>query len=522
MSASDDAGLMALQRLAETYHCTASANIDPAWLDPTLLNGLPVDYLRSGPVLPVRVDGEVRVCTPDPGIEVKFPELSTHLGGDLEPLLVPAEVIRKAIAQAFASAGAPEEVATEASPISEAVGVEVPKEDAGREDLLRRSEHSPVASRVNRILLEGLREGASDIHLEPVEGRLRVRFRLDGVLVPRDTVPAGQEDALVSRIKVMSRLDIAERRLPQDGNAKVRVGDREVDIRVSTLPVSDGERVVLRLLGRENTRFSLADLGMPPGLLAGFRKTLRVPHGVIWVTGPTGSGKTTTLYAALQELDTERQNILTIEDPVEYQLPGIGQVGVKPRIGFNFATGLRSLLRQDPDVILVGETRDEETAEIVVRASMTGHVVLSTLHANDAISAPVRVTDMGVEPFLVAEATRGSLAQRLVRRLCPHCAGEERDPQLPAPLQALAGQSLRKACGCGHCREGYLGRVGLFEWLPVGGVLREHIRNQSSMEEVRRVAEANGFEDLWHAAASCLQAGVTDLQEVESILGLGE
>lgn len=521
MKASSDAELRELRRLAESFHCRVTERIPPEWIDSTLLEGLPVDYLRTGPVLPVRVEGEVRVCTVDPGVEVRFPELSVHLGTDIEPILAPAAAIRAAIHDGYASAS-PSAKGGAAAEGGAGPKEEAPSEDAGREDLLRRSETSPVADRVNRMLLEGLREGASDIHLEPEGGRLRVRFRLDGVLALRETVPGGQEDALVSRIKVMARLDIAERRLPQDGNAKLRVGDREVDVRVSTLPVSDGERVVLRLLGRESTRFSLEDLGMPGRILEGFRTAIRAPNGVIWVTGPTGSGKTTTLYAALQEFDTRRRNILTIEDPVEYQLPGIGQVGIKPRIGLDFSTGLRALLRQDPDVILVGETRDEETAEIVVRASMTGHVVLSTLHANDAISAPLRVTDMGVEPFLVAEATRGALAQRLVRRVCPVCVSRRTAASPPPALSALKGMDLPQAVGCEACREGYRGRVGLFEWLPMDAELREKIRNQASVAEVRRAAEAQGFEDLWRAAAEALRAGVTDPGEVEAVLGRGD
>lgn len=507
-----------LRRLAESFQCRVVDHIPRDWIDPSLLEGLPVDYLRSGPVLPVRVEGEVRVCAVDPGVEVNFPELSVHLGTDIEPILAPAAEIRAAIHDGYASGpvASKEEAGQGEGEAAEGEG------ETDREDLLRRSETSPVADRVNRTLLEGLREGASDIHLEPEGGRLRVRFRLDGVLVPRETVPAGREDALVSRIKVMARLDIAERRLPQDGNAKLRVGDREVDVRVSTLPVSDGERVVLRLLGRESTGFSMEDLGMPGRVLQGFRHAIRAPHGVVWVTGPTGSGKTTTLYAALREFDTRRRNVLTIEDPVEYQLPGIGQVGVKPRIGLDFSTGLRALLRQDPDVILVGETRDEETAEIVVRASMTGHVVLSTLHANDAISAPLRVTDMGVEPFLVAEATRGALAQRLVRRVCPQCASRQTPDSLPPPLAGLRGVELVRAEGCEACREGYKGRVGIFEWLPLTADLRECVRTQASVAELRRTAETNGFEDLWRAAEEALRAGVTDPAEIESVLGRGE
>jgi general secretion pathway protein E len=372
------------------------------------------------------------------------------------------------------------------------------------------------------MLLDGLELGVSDIHLEPEGKRIQVRFRIDGVLVPRGDVPAGMEDAAVSRIKIMAGLDIAERRLPQDGSAKVRVGSREVDIRVSCLPVTDGERLVLRLLGRESTQFTLTELGMPAEVLTGFRRQLQSPYGVIWVTGPTGSGKTTTLYAALQEMDTVRRNILTIEDPVEYQLPGIGQMGVRPRIGLSFAAGLRSILRQDPDVILVGETRDEETAEIVMRASMTGHLVLSTLHANDAVSASVRVCDMGVEPFLVAEATRGAMAQRLLRKCCPHCARTAEASGLPAPLQDMDPSGWKEAVGCDRCREGYAGRTGIFELLQINAPLREAIRTHAAVEEVRARAKASGFVDLWTAAGALLDDGQTTLSEVRAVLGEGD
>jgi len=299
------------------------------------------------------------------------------------------------------------------------------------------------------------------------------------------------------------------------------VGSREVDIRVSSLPVNQGERLVLRLLGRESTQFTLTELGMPAEVLTGFRKLIQSPYGVIWVTGPTGSGKTTTLYAALQEMDTVRRNILTIEDPVEYQLPGIGQMGVRPRIGLTFAAGLRSILRQDPDVILVGETRDEETAEIVMRASMTGHLVVSTLHANDAVSASVRVCDMGIEPFLVAEATRGAMAQRLVRRLCPHCAQPGGAISAPAPLAGVETSSWKTAIGCEQCREGYAGRNGIFELLPVDDAIRESIRTHASVESVRTIAAQSGFVDLWTAAQHLLDTGQTSAEEVRAVLGEG-
>lgn len=516
-------GTEPLKQRAAELRCRFSETVPDPWLDPSAVKAVPVDFLRSGPMLPVRIDGEPALCTSDPGVELRFPELGILLGGDVDVVLVPEAAVRQAIDRSYARAGG-----SLASDAEDAVKPEASRSGAGRldrveerEDLLRQAGGTPVAARVSRMLLDGLEQGASDIHIEPRGGRMQVRLRLDGVLYAHEDVPLDVADAVVSRIKIMARLDVAERRLPQDGNARVRVGDREIDIRVSVLPVADGERVVLRLLGRESMLLSLSDLGMPERLLGPFRDLIRLPHGVIWVTGPTGSGKTTTLYAALSELDTRRRNILTIEDPVEYQLPDIGQVNVQSRIGLTFSAGLRSLLRQDPDVILVGETRDEETAEIVVRASMTGHLVFSTLHANDAVSASLRIIDMGVEPFLVAEATRGALAQRLVRKLCPHCADETvyRAEGEGDPLRDLEGRSVREPVGCERCREGYLGRVGLYELLEVSPALREAMRRGQSVEQVKTLAAAAGFADMWRDAAGKIADGRTSVAEARTVLG---
>jgi general secretion pathway protein E len=516
MSASLDSGASPddLAALAARFECEWSTDLPDLWLDRSLVDELSVDYLRGVPFLPVRKDGEVLLAVADPGVVAKIPELSVLFKGDVEPLLVPEGVVRESIDRCFSRSAETDD--PQEDPV-----LQQSQPDEDREDLLRHSAEAPVSALVSRMLLDGLKLGVSDIHMEPVGKRLQIRFRIDGVLVPRQDVPAGMEDAAISRIKIMSGLDIAERRLPQDGSAKVRVGTREVDIRVSSLPVADGERLVLRLLGRESTQFTLTELGMPDQVLGGFRRLLHSPYGVIWVTGPTGSGKTTTLYAALQEMDTIRRNVLTIEDPVEYQLPGIGQMGVRPRIGLSFAAGLRSILRQDPDVILVGETRDEETAEIVMRASMTGHLVLSTLHANDAVSASVRVCDMGVEPFLVAEATCGAMAQRLLRRLCPTCAKTDNVEDLPGPLAGSRTAGWKTGAGCEHCREGYSGRTGIFELLNVDVPVREAIRTHASVDVVRDRAAQNGFVDLWEASRRLLDAGETSLAEVRAVLGEG-
>ncbi|WFB34814.1 GspE/PulE family protein [Kiritimatiellota bacterium B12222] len=513
MSSQDE--IETLRQLAQQFQCQVLEEIPSSWFDRELIGELSVDFLRSVPFLPLRDGDQIYVGCIDPSIESQVPELRVIFKGEVEPLLIPTAVLMAGIDRCFAQKKEiPEDLAT-----PDDLPIAAQHED--REDLLRQSTDAPVATRVSRLLLDGLEMGASDIHLEPRGKRLEVRFRVDGVLSPQAEILAGIEDAVISRIKIMARLDIAERRLPQDGNAKVRVGNREVDIRVSCLPVADGERLVLRLLGRENATFTLEQLGMPEEAMDGFRRLLRSPYGVIWVTGPTGSGKTTTLYAALQELDTVRKNVLTIEDPVEYQLPGIGQMAVQPRIGLTFAAGLRSILRQDPDVILVGETRDEETADIVMRASMTGHLVLSTLHANDSISASLRLTDMGIEPFLVAEATRGAMAQRLVRVLCPHCAVQDLHPDLPSHLRGLDSSGMKKATGCALCREGYSGRNGVFELLRLNEDLRSLIRDHASVESLRSAAREHGFKDLWTSAGEMLHQGKTSVAELRMVLGEG-
>jgi general secretion pathway protein E len=401
-----------------------------------------------------------------------------------------------------------------------------PGQDRRRErassDLLQVAEKAPVTQLVNMILLDALKRSASDIHVEPLEDRLRIRYRIDGVLYEQSSPPKHIEESLVSRLKVMARMDIAERRLPQDGTARVRVGEREIDVRVSTVPVAEGERVVLRLLDRESALLPLSCLGMSDEVLVGFRRLLAMPHGMVVVAGPTGSGKTTTLYASLRELDSTRRNILTVEDPVEYQLPDIGQIQVKPKIGLTFAAGLRHILRQDPDVVLVGETRDIETAEIAVRASLTGHLVFTTLHTNDAAGSVLRMVDMGVEPYLLASCLRGVLAQRLVRRLCPSCrreavpAGADIDRAGPE-ADLLRGRSVWEPVGCPGCMDGFRGRVGLFEFLAFSESLAGHIRGgEAGAARLKGAAQEAGMSSLLKDGIGKVSAGATSLAEVLS------
>jgi len=383
-------------------------------------------------------------------------------------------------------------------------------------DLMEAEESSPVIRLINAIFTEALRENASDIHIEPFETRSVVRYRVDGAL--RDVVEPNRalHAALVSRIKVMAALDIAEKRIPQDGRINLRIAGRPVDIRVSTLPTGHGERAVLRLLDKSAGRLQLAKLGMVQKTLQPLTQLLASPHGIVLVTGPTGSGKTTTLYAALGSMDAKNSNIMTVEDPIEYDLDGIGQTQVNPRIDMSFARALRAILRQDPDVIMIGEIRDLETAQIAVQASLTGHLVLATLHTNDASSAITRLVDMGIEPFLLASSTIGVLAQRLVRTLCNEC----KQPYTPTAddLKELGEYTptiLYRPSGCPHCAQtGYRGRTGIHELLVVDEAMRTLIHNAANEQTIRSYAESLGMTSLRHDAIERVVEGVTSIEEM--------
>jgi general secretion pathway protein E len=369
------------------------------------------------------------------------------------------------------------------------------------EDLLESADDAPVIRMINALLTQALREGASDIHIEPFEQHSVVRFRIDGslrdVVRPKKAIHA----SLISRIKIMAQLDIAEKRLPQDGRITLRVGGKAVDVRVSTLPTGHGERAVLRLLDKESGKMDLQHLGMSAETLAQFDKLIAQPHGIVLVTGPTGSGKTTTLYAALSRLNSSSANILTVEDPIEYELNGIGQTQVNPRIDMTFAKALRAILRQDPDIIMIGEIRDLETAQIAVQASLTGHLVLATLHTNDSAAAVTRLLDMGIEPFLLSSSLLGVVAQRLVRKLCPHCKKRE-------------GQFWVEV-GCDKCGQtGYQGRVGIYELLLTTDQIRAQIHNRASEADIRATAQHNGMRTMREDGQRWLTDGLTTQAEL--------
>ena len=487
-------------------------------LDPLLVAKLPVEWARSNGLLPVTIDGSTCVLTSDPNHIDAQENLALLLGCELQPVVAPPEAIARAIERCYYQR---DDSAREFLRNLEDDTQSVEAVATESSDLLEDATKAPVTQFVNLVLLGAVKRGASDIHFEPFASRLRVRYRVDGVLYEQESPPKRLEQSLVSRLKVMARMDIAENRLPQDGMARVRVGEREIDIRVSTIPVAAGERVVLRILDRDSALLPLVGLGMQEAVSSRFEGLLMSPHGIVIVAGPTGSGKTTTLYAALRKLDASRRNILTIEDPVEYRLPDIGQMQVKPKIGLTFAAGLRHILRQDPDVVLVGETRDAETASIAVRASLTGHLVFTTLHTNDAAGAVVRLVDIGVEPYLLASSLRGILAQRLVRRLCPQCRRETSvTPESLADATALtglidAGERVWEPVGCGACIEGYRGRTGVFELIAIDGQIQELIRRGgSSAKELRDLASEHGLAGLLVDGVEKVRTGITSIAEV--------
>ncbi|NMM06301.1 type II secretion system ATPase GspE [Polaromonas sp.] len=375
------------------------------------------------------------------------------------------------------------------------------------EDLLETSDDAPIIRMLNALLTQAARDGASDIHIEPYERHSAVRFRVDGTL--REVVQPNRalHAALISRLKIMAELDIAEKRLPQDGRISLRIGTRAVDVRVSTLPSAHGERAVLRLLDKSESKLTLPAVGMQGDTLRRFEELISQPHGIILVTGPTGSGKTTTLYAALGKLDASSANIMTVEDPIEYELPGVGQTQVNPKIDLDFAKALRAILRQDPDIIMIGEIRDFETAQIAIQASLTGHLVLATLHTNDAASAVTRLTDMGVEPFLLSSSLLGVLAQRLVRKLCPHCK------------EVVSADPLRQGgyhpVGCAECgQSGYSGRTGVFELLVTNVAIRALIHNQASEADIRSAGITQGMALMREDGERLIAAGVTSREEL--------
>lgn len=393
-----------------------------------------------------------------------------------------------------------------------------------REDLLDVSGRAPVIRLANLMLFEAVKGGASDVHIQPYEDRLVVRFRIDGVLFDAFEVPKPLQEEVVSRIKVVGKMNIAEKRLPQDGRATVQVGDRRIDLRISSLPGSHGERVVLRLLDKSARLYTLPEVGMDERTLLPFREVIRMEHGLVLVTGPTGSGKSTTLYAALQEINSRDRNVVTLEDPIEYQIDGISQTQINTKKGLTFAAGLRSVLRQDPDIIMVGEIRDEETAVMAIQSALTGHLVFSTLHTNDAASAVTRLLDLGIEPYLISSSLLAVLAQWLVRKVCSDCSEERpatsQETEFLSPSSLLAPRSslLRVGRGCANCRDtGYRGRVGLFELLTIDDDVRAKVQDRANASDIRDVALRCGMKLLRDDGVEKILAGSTTVDEVSRV-----
>ena len=505
--------------------------------DPQLLEGIPADVLRKRQAVPMmKIAGTLVVALGDPFDIMAIDELHVISGLQIMPLVAAEKDIQDALGRALApTEAAPgldlEDILKDSDNDIE-VGKET-KQEMSLEEMMESAEGAPVIRMVNMILVEALRAKASDIHIEPQEKTLRLRYRVDGSLMERPSPPKSYQPAVISRIKIMSDMDIAERRVPQDGRFRIKALGKEVDVRVSVLPSIHGEKVVMRILDKSALFPSLGGLGLEPHAFSAMSYAISQPHGIILVTGPTGSGKTTTLYSCLQELNKADVNIVTCEDPVEYQLVGINQVQVNTGVGLTFAAALRSILRQDPDIVLVGEIRDSETAEIAVKAALTGHLVLSTLHTNDAAGAIARLIDMGIPPFLLSSSLILSQAQRLYRKLCTVCrqpvdfpaevmAANKIDPEFfRKPGEADTGYvQIYKAVGCPKCNNtGYKGRGAIMEVLPVRDDIKELIMKGATSGEIREAARAAGMITLKEAGLQKVTDGVTSLEAALEMTG---
>ena len=506
-----------------------AVNLAEVKVDSAVIKIIPAELARKYTVLPIsKAAARLTVAMTDPTNVFALDDIKFMTGYSVEPVIASGDALRDAIDRHYGTTNAVElkKVMDEASEEESDGDLQLLDEDQDLdlEELQERSEEAPVVRLVNVILYDAIKRGASDIHIEPFEKEYRVRYRIDGVLYEVMNPPLKLKEAITSRLKIMARLDIAEKRLPQDGRIKMktRVGHRikDLDFRVSVLPTLFGEKIVMRLLDKDNLMLDMTKLGFEPDSLRRFEQAILKPYGMVLLTGPTGSGKTNTLYSALSRINTPEVNIMTVEDPVEFNLPGINQVQVKEAIGLNFAASLRSFLRQDPNVILVGEIRDFETAEVAIKAAMTGHLVLSTLHTNDAPSSINRLMNMGIEPFLVTTSVHMVAAQRLVRRICNNCKKEAEVP--PAALMNIGfGEAEANALttfkggGCDRCSHtGYKGRIGLFEVMAVDEDVRDLVLSGASAFEIRQKSLENGMVSLRHSGLEKIRQGMTTVEEV--------
>ena len=508
-----------LSDLARSLGLEHAASLADRQASSSFVEKIPIGFARRFGLLGLDgANGHLPVAFSDVRCWPQLQVLAKLLDRPVEPILAPREQILAAINAAYQRAGGAAHQLLE-----DLAGDAQAGQALANEDLLDLAAKAPVIKLVSLMIFEAVKRRASDLHVQPYEERLVIRMRIDGVLYDVYSPPKGLQDEIVSRIKVMGGMNIAERRLAQDGRATVQVGDRLVDLRIASLPTSFGERIVVRLLDKGLRQYRLAQLGMPEGVLENFRKLIHLDHGIILVTGPTGSGKTTTLYAALRELDTRRLNVLTLEDPIEYRLEGISQTQVSDKKGMTFAGGLRHVLRQDPDVIMVGEIRDPQTAHMAIQSALTGHLVFSTLHTNDAAGAVARMLDLGVEPYLLASSLLGVLAQRLVRRICPHCkqATEPDDAQRRLWGDQAAPAQLYSGAGCQQCLgSGYHERLGIFELLTVDEEIRELVLARAKASSIKSAGMREGMLTLRRDGLDKVAAGVTTLDEVGRVAGL--
>ncbi|MCX8229275.1 MAG: ATPase, T2SS/T4P/T4SS family [Planctomycetota bacterium] len=517
-----------LQAFSEDLQLEFREELGPTKVPKSFVDVVPLSFARANNLIAIDIEGSTLVvATPHPLDTHAQDDLSAMVPSGVRFVLVPRNEITEIINRAFRhkTDGVDEalddlegtDIASLAAQIDES------------EDILDVANKAPIIKLVNSILFQSLKLRASDVHFQPYADRLQVRFRIDGMLYNMESIPKNAQDAILSRIKVMGKMDIAERRLPQDGRASLRIGDGEVDVRISVVPTSAGERAVLRLLDKSAGVFDLDAIGLDAQNLKTLRKYIHYPHGIILVTGPTGSGKTTTLYGSLTEISTGEKNILTIEDPVEYQLDGISQVQVNTKKGLTFSAGLRSFLRQDPDVMMVGEIRDLETSEIAIRAAITGHLVFSTVHTNDAPSTVTRLIDLGLEPYLVSSSLVLVVAQRLVRRLCPNCrtwvepsttqVAQLRD--LDLDLNELKDGKMAVSPGCDECyNSGFQGRTAIYELLVMTEEIRTLIMNRGSATQIKKLAVDQGMRTLRLDGMSKVVAGMTSPEEIMRVTQL--
>jgi type IV pilus assembly protein PilB len=500
---------------------TAPINLSKVRVPEEIINLVPREMAKTHKLAPVaRLNGKLFVAMADPTNVLAIDDLKRRVQLEIVPMIATERSVSDALSGVHQAGANMSEVLKQ---VADEVGGDVEVQSTRREEIdLDRlaidSEDAPVIKIVNLIMVQAIKEKASDIHIEPFQRTLRLRYRIDGELIQAESPPKGLQLAITSRIKILAGLNIAERRLPQDGRFRIKVVGREVDLRISVLPTAYGEKIVIRILDKSALTGTIEQMGMDEGTLGKFRKAIDAPHGMILVTGPTGSGKTTTLYSVLQELNSPEYNIVTVEDPIEYELVGINQVAARPDIGLDFASALRSILRQDPDIVMIGEIRDNETADIAVKAALTGHQVLSTLHTNDAAGAITRLDDMGIEPFLISSSIIMTCAQRLVRRVCTNCR-EEFMPE-PEMLERLgitsdAAAAFYHGAGCGRCKNrGYLGRLAIIEALPVTEAIRRLVIKRASAAVIKNQAVSEGMKTLRMAGIDKALEGATTLEEV--------